>query len=660
MVAHNPLHGSGHAELPHPALASGNNAKAHPRIRMTDASVRKPPSHVAFHPSPRQVGFLAPALERSPPDPTHCHAKVTDRHGIHRHRIVMHMAENNRTHIGAHLRDGLVHTPMKLGLNLPKLRLPPRAHGLPKHREPSLARLGAAVSKSQEVETLGLTLASALPVFFRTSAELNQARLFAMQLQTKPCQPFLKLAPKPLPILSVLETNDEVISKPHHHHVPSRLLFPPLANPQVQHIVQVDVGQQRTDTSALYRSLLALYEFAILQHSGLEPLLNQPHHAPIRYTMLDKLNQPSVHQGIEERSNVGVEHPVHFSPQDCHRQCIKGLMRTSSRPKSIGESYKVLFVKSTEHFGHRALDNLIFQHQYSERTTLLRLARLADVHPTHRLRSVRSSLKPIGKVQKISLKLLPVLPPCLAVYACCRLSLQPKVGRSQALNVIAMVQERREPLSLIPPCCLTYSLKRARHAGPALCPGHVTLGRFPLGQSPFLHRLLSLRPGLVRRFRKYYGTVRLPVPVHHRCASLDFPMRSVIPSTDRHGISRFPHKVLACMLRVLDRAGPKSVSRLRRLQFCLPTGSRASAPRSGHRLHDGGSISRLHTWPARTPVNASPSPLQTKMHDSESVWVASPSLHETFIHNTLPALTGAPNHERSFHTLRRSRLGVPE
>ena len=29
------------------------------------------------------------------------------------------------------------------------------------------------------------------------------------------------------------------------------------------------------------------------------------------------------------------------------------------------------------------------------------------------------------------------------------------------------------------------------------------------------------------------------------------------------------------------------------------------------------------------------------MHDSESVWVATPSLHETFIHNTLPALTGA-------------------
>jgi hypothetical protein len=41
------------------------------------------------------------------------------------------------------------------------------------------------------------------------------------------------------------------------------------------------------------------------------------------------------------------------------------------------------------------------------------------------------------------------------------------------------------------------------------------------------------------------------------------------------------------------------------------------------------------------PVNASPSPLPTNVHDSEPVWIATPSLYETFIHNTLPAFTGA-------------------
>jgi hypothetical protein len=141
------------------------------------------------------------------------------------------------------------------------------------------------------------------------------------------------------------------------------------------------------------------------------------------------------------------------------------------------------------------------------------------------------------------------------------------------------------------------------------------------------------------------------VSVHHRRASLllDFPTRSVVfPPTDGHGLSRFPHKVLACMRRVSDRAEPKGVLRYRRPQCSLALPSTASAPRSAHRLHDGGSISRLNTWPARTPVNASPALLRAPMHDSEPVWIANPSPYETLIHNTLPVLTGAPKGDRGF------------
>src|SRR6266705_109759 len=253
MVAHNPLHGSGRAGLLHPALASGNDAKAYPRIRMTDACMRKPPCNLALHPSPGQMTFLAAPFEHSPPVSSQCHAKVTDRHCIHRHSVVTHMAKQNRAHIGTHLGHGLMHTPTKLGLDSSKLRLPPRAHRLSKHRKPSLARLSATVRESQEVKGLGLALTSALPVFFRMPAELNQARLLGMQFQPKTNQPFPKLTQEPLPILSVLETNNEVIRKPHHHHIPLGFPKSPLLNPKVEHIVQVDVGQQRTDTSALNR-----------------------------------------------------------------------------------------------------------------------------------------------------------------------------------------------------------------------------------------------------------------------------------------------------------------------------------------------------------------------------------------------------------------------
>src|SRR6266536_3620509 len=160
-------------------------------------------------------------------------------------------------------------------------------------------------------------------------------------------------------------------------------------------------------TSALNRPHLTLAALAILQHPGLEPLLDQPHHAPIRYSMLNKLNQPSVVEGVKETADVGIEHPVHFSPKDCHHQRIQSLMRTSSRSKPIGESYEILLVNSTQHLRHCALDNLVFQHQHSKRTKFLWLAHLADIAPTHRLRSVRSSPKPLREVQKVSLKFLP-------------------------------------------------------------------------------------------------------------------------------------------------------------------------------------------------------------------------------------------------------------
>src|SRR5437660_11329063 len=47
MIAHNPLHGSGQAGFPHPALALGDNAHAAQGIGMTDGRQRQPASDEA-------------------------------------------------------------------------------------------------------------------------------------------------------------------------------------------------------------------------------------------------------------------------------------------------------------------------------------------------------------------------------------------------------------------------------------------------------------------------------------------------------------------------------------------------------------------------------------------------------------------------------------
>ena len=98
---------------------------------------------------------------------------------------------------------------------------------------------------------------------------------------------------------------------------------------------------------------------------------------------------------------------------------------------------------------------------------------------------------------------------------------------------------------------------------PVLCPGHGTLIRIPLDQPPSLHLLRScLGRSFVRKLRRYYAAVRLPVVVHHRLSSSDFPTRPVLlPSfTGDNGLSRFSLNMFPHMLGVSDRAEPASHS----------------------------------------------------------------------------------------------------
>jgi hypothetical protein len=85
----------------------------------------------------------------------------------------------------------------------------------------------------------------------------------------------------------------------------------------------------------------------------------------------------------------------------------------------------------------------------------------------------------------------------------------------------------------------------------------------------------------VRRLRRYYTPVRLPVVVHHWLASLDFPMRPAVPYvTGNHGISRFSRAVFLCMQRVSDRAGSPCLLPDRGTGCGLPLVGTASAPRT--------------------------------------------------------------------------------
>ena len=183
---------------------------------------------------------------------------------------------------------------------------------------------------------------------------------------------------------------------------------------------------------------------------------------------------------------------------------------------------------------------------------------------------------------------------------------------------------------------MTYPNLRTWHAGNGtVSDGHVLVVQIPFGQAPSLRPLRDRLPGVVRGLRRYYRPVRLPVSVHHRRVSLDFPTRPATPSAaGGHWISRFSREVFPYMHGVCDRAGSRPISRWRWTGCGLPRTSTASAPRS--KL-----LSRLNTRPARTPVNASPLPLRATVHDSGPSWAANPSTYDSFIHYTSPVYPGA-------------------
>jgi len=131
-----------------------------------------------------------------------------------------------------------------------------------------------------------------------------------------------------------------------------------------------------------------------VEHARLEPFLDQPHDAPVGYTMLDELHQPYVVESVVEPADVGIEHPVHLLRSDSDGQCVQRLMRAAPRSETVRKSQKALFIDRVQHFDGGALDDLVFQRGNAERAKLTRFTLLRDVHSANRLCPVCSPLEP--------------------------------------------------------------------------------------------------------------------------------------------------------------------------------------------------------------------------------------------------------------------------
>src|SRR5262249_7691038 len=140
--------------------------------------------------------------------------------------------------------DRLVPASLQLLLHLLELRPYAVAPGLPVDQECALARFSADEREPKEHERLRFAEPALLAVHGRGAAELDQAGLLRMEQQCKRLKPRPHRIEEVTSVVLLLEADNQIVSVSHDDHVASGLAPSPARSPQVEAVMQVDIGQE--------------------------------------------------------------------------------------------------------------------------------------------------------------------------------------------------------------------------------------------------------------------------------------------------------------------------------------------------------------------------------------------------------------------------------
>src|SRR5271169_5357419 len=215
----------------------------------------------------------------------------------------------------------------------------------------------------------------------------------------------------------MLEANDEVVGIPHDDHVARGLAPSPAFGPEVEDVMQVDVGKQRRDYRALPSPPLTDRCDPVFQDARLQPFLDQADDAPVADAMFQEADQPLLADFVKERSDVGVQYPVHLRALDPDNERIQRVMRAAPGSESVREPEEVFLVDRVEHRNSRPLDDLVFQSGNRERA--LPAVSFGNVDPPRRQCPICSPMDASMQVLEVALEILLVTSPGQAIYTRC-------------------------------------------------------------------------------------------------------------------------------------------------------------------------------------------------------------------------------------------------
>ena len=138
-----------------------------------------------------------------------------------------------------------MHLPPQLLLDF--LELGPHAvpPGFPLEQKFAPAAVAADMGEPQEIESFRFTKPAPFAVRRSIAAELDQAGLVWMELQSELLEPRSHRIEKTASVVLMLETQHQIIGIAHDNHVAGSLAPSPAFGPEIESVVQVDIGEER-------------------------------------------------------------------------------------------------------------------------------------------------------------------------------------------------------------------------------------------------------------------------------------------------------------------------------------------------------------------------------------------------------------------------------
>src|SRR5919197_927707 len=194
------------------------------------------------------------------------------------------------------------------------------------------------------------------------TAEPVQMGFLWSHLEVEFRQPFGQLPKKPFRVLLIAEGTHPVISISAHQCFTPTAWFHNFFKPDVQGIVQIDIGEDGRDRTALRRPSLGMDDLTIrVKNPCLQPFANQVEKGPVVDAHAQHVQEPCMVQMLEEAFDISFYEVAIPSVLEVEGEVTDRIQRPPSGAIAVTAIEKVLLVDCREQLRAGPLHQFVFQ-----------------------------------------------------------------------------------------------------------------------------------------------------------------------------------------------------------------------------------------------------------------------------------------------------------